>query len=149
MFEILDSIAEFMGDALTTVLLIFLPMLAVGLEIWEWVLWLKTRRRESPSSRLRKDAELTSLVAGTASMMLFALYLMGMARWLSGGKDWAINVFILSGAGAGWLALVASGFCRAGIRIAGISAGVLMGWFWWVLWDAVGFARVYTPFGTG
>ena len=148
MFGIVDRIGSLIGDTATIVLLVFLLTLAAASEIWEWIVWVKLRRGRQLSQRAR-GIELTSLVAGTGSMMLFALFWFGMAQWVSRGKNWAIDVWIFGGAGVCWLALLASAFCRGKLRVGGIISGFLMSWFWWVLWGGIEFARSYTPFGTG
>jgi xanthine/uracil permease len=142
MIAILDWIGNLIGETTTFILLILLLTLGVASEIWEWIVWLKLRARRPPSQG-HSAVEITSLVAGTSSMMLFALYLVGMLRWLAMGKDWALDFWIFGGAGLCWLALAASMFCRGRIRIAGIVVGMLMGLFWWGLWSAVQFARGY------
>ena len=142
MFDILDRISNLIGDTAAIVIIICLLILAVVSEIWEWIVWLKLKP-ERPLSAVRRAVQMTSLAGGMVSMMLFALSLTGMVRWVTGGKDWAVNLWIFSGAGVCWLALAASAFCRGRVRIAGIIAGVLMSWFWWSLWGAVEFGRAW------
>jgi len=138
--KVLDWTDNLIGETATIAILVALLLLSIAAEIWEWIAWIRLRR-EHPASRLRRSFELTSPMAGTASIVLFALFLTGIAQWIAGGTDWALDLWIFAGMGVCWLALVASPFCRGRVRIAGLIVGVLMAWFWWGVWDAVQFAR--------
>ena len=138
----LDWIQSLVGALATIVIAIFLLLVSVASEILEWIVWLKLRR-ERPATQMRKTIELTSVVAGTASIVLFGLFLLevSVANWVAWGAGWAIDLWIFVGMGVCWLALVVSPFCRSKLRLAGTLVGVLMAGFWWELWDAVQFAR--------
>jgi hypothetical protein len=143
----LDWIETWAGETAFVVFAIFLLALSAASDVWEWVVWLKLRRERSPS-HVRRGIEFTSLVAGTASMVLFGFFLMGVARWVAGGTDWTIDLWIsFVGMGVSGIALLASPFSRGKLRIAGIVIGVIMSAYWWEVWNLLGFARGYPEYG--
>jgi hypothetical protein len=143
----LDWVENWAGETAFVVSAIFLLTLSAASDVWEWVVWLKLRRERSPS-QVRRGIEFTSLVAGTASMVLFGFFLMGVARWVAGGTDWTIDLWIsFVGMAVSGIALLASPFSRGKLRIAGIVVGVIMSAFWWEVWNLLGFARGYAEYG--
>ena len=89
----LDWIENWAGETAFIVFAILLLTLSAACDVWEWVVWLKLRRERSPS-HVRRGIEFTSLVAGTASMVLFGFFLMGVERWVAGETDWTIDLWI-------------------------------------------------------
>jgi hypothetical protein len=103
------------GETTSIVFAIFLVIVATTSDVWEWVAWLKPSRKTT-ASRTRRGIELTSVMAGTVSMVLFALLFIEVliVKWMPWKPEWPINTWIFVGDGVCWLALLAAGITAAG-----------------------------------
>jgi hypothetical protein len=137
----INWIENLFGETVGSVMAIFVVTVCIGSEAWEWIAWCKLRQ-QAPPSPMRRGIELTSLLAGTASLAIFALILSTIVSLIS-RKEWALNLWIFAGMGACCLALMASPFCRGKVRVAGIVVGVLLADLWRELRQGVELARAW------
>ena len=83
----LDFIQSLLGASAAVVIAIFLLLLTFASEVWEWVVWLNLRRKAS-APQVLSGSELTSVVAGTVSIALLALYLLCVSPELARRAEW-------------------------------------------------------------
>lgn len=137
-----DWLEKLIGETETIVIVISLLIVAILSETLEWVSWFNLRHTGS-LTRLRRYLENTSLMAGTASIMLFGFFLTGFRYLFANSPDWVADVWIFGGMVVAGIGLIASPFCRSRLRLTGVTVGVLMSAFWFELWTLIQFARAY------
>ncbi len=102
---------------------------------WVWVAWRKLRR-EASAPQMHTRIEFTSVLAVTASVGLYAVFLLGI--FVANLAPWGVSahwdVWIFLGMGICGTALVLSLFCRSKLRLAGMIISALIAEFWWEVW---------------
>ena len=137
-----DWLEKLIGETASIVVVVSLLLLTLISETLEWVSWFKLRHLGS-LPRVRRYVENTSLMAGTASIVLFGFFLTGFRYLFPNGPDWVADVWIFGGMAVAGIGLIASPFCRSRLRLMGVAVGVLMSAFWFELWTLIQFARAY------